>query len=162
MNTYYWWKEAGVCCQWEKEWQKHRLFPLGFGHKRHHMSLKWKKFPESWTSGSSEKSQLSNVGFYEVIRVGQSYSIPVCGSLIWQTSTGIGFPKSIFETFIHWEWKERRWAHRKGKKEKSSVQLSVDWKLLEINWTQTVRLGKDKQKEQGGRGSLHRQPQNIS
>ncbi len=53
-------------------------------------------------------------------------------------------------------------GRRRGEKKRSSVQLGVHWKVLEINRTQTVRLGQDKQKEQGGRGSLHHQPQNIS
>lgn len=73
---------------------------------------------------------------------------------------GLAFPKSIFETFIQCELKEWRWAHSQ-KMILEGEKLKV-WKVLEINWTQTSRLGKDKQKEQGGRGSLHHQPPNIS
>lgn len=161
VNTYYWWKEAGVCRQWEKEWQKHRLFPLGFRHKLHHMLLKLK-----CSQNPGQVGHLRSLNCQMWVLWSDHGWAELQYSCLWITDLTNKHRDKLSQKHL-WDFhpvrvKGAKMSSQEGKKEKSSVQLSVDWKLLEINWTQTVRLGKDKQKEQGGRGSLHHQPQNIS
>lgn len=141
---------------------RRRLFLLGARHRLDHMALK--TLPESCGGRSSEeRPELSNVG---------SWSEPQCSCLRIADLTNKHREKLSQKASLRLSSSEsersRRWAHSRktilevGVGEKSSVQLCVDWKVHEINWTQPVWRGKDKQKEQGGRGSLHRQPQNIS
>lgn len=139
------------CRQWEKEWLKHRLFPLRF--RFNHMSLEM--FLDKLIHlGFWGEVLIVKMWIYEVIRGGQSYSIPICGSLIWQNKhidklspeASLRLSSSESErsedelTVKRWFW------NREKKKHKSSVRLSVDGEVLEINWTQTLRLGEDKQK----------------
>lgn len=136
MNTNYWWKEG---------------WTLSSVRDTSSATCRWKC---SQNPGRVGRLRRSLTWIYEVIGVGWGYSTPVCGSLIWQTSTGIRFPKSIFETFIQWEWNSRWWAHSQKmileegtKKGKSSVQLSLDWNVLEMNTDSQTKINKKKEKK---------------
>lgn len=84
--------------------------PLGFTHKLYHCSLEM--FPESWASWSSGFLRRScQMWMYEVVRGGWATVFMSVDRWSDEQTWDYIFPRASFETFIQWEWKERRWAH---------------------------------------------------